>query len=149
MGDYDVDALVRKQRQRQSVGRDARCERCRDTRHLSKSGGQVLCYACRRTEHGADIVERDHIAGRANLGGLLIDLRANDHRTVTEIRLGLGVADWPSADGDPLLVLAHVLGGVASLLFLFAQWLVALAAHLAKELGDDRWATAPPHPVLG
>jgi hypothetical protein len=148
MGDPDIDALVRERRQLRDARRVARCERCRDPRHLATTpAGETLCYACRRLETGGSAVERDHVAGRANLGGLLVDLRANDHRTVTDIRLRLAMDEWPAAAGDPLLVLAHVLGGLASLLFLFAEWLVALAGELTEQLGVSWWVTLTPHPV--
>lgn len=148
MGDPHIDALVRERRKLNAARRDARCERCADTRHLVTAPGvKTLCYACRRLETGSSAIERDHVAGRANVGGLLIDLRANDHRTVTELRLRLGIDTWPLAGEDPLLTLAHVLAGIASLLLLFAEWLVALAAHLKATLGEGRWAGAPLHPV--
>ena len=148
MGDPDIDALVRERRLIEAVRRDPRCRRCKDRRHLvTTPTGEILCYACRRLETGGSAVERDHVAGRANLGGLLVDLRANDHRTVTDLRLRLGLDAWPPAAGDPLLVLAHVLAGIASLLFLFADWLVALAGELAEQLGASWWVNLTPHPV--
>jgi hypothetical protein len=148
MGDPDIDALVRERRQIRAARRVARCERCRDTRHLvTTPTGEILCYACRRLETGGSDVERDHVAGRANLGGLLVDLRANDHRTVTDVRIRLGIDAWPPAAGDPLLVLAHVLAGLASLLILLAEWLRVLAAELTERLGQSWWAGLSPHPV--
>jgi hypothetical protein len=142
----DITALRRESRKRLLTG--VACEACGTTMHVSLNSGRALCYACRRAAGGARPVERDHIAGRANLGGLLIDLRANDHRTVTELRLRMGVDAWPPAAGDPLLVLAHVLAGLASLLFLFAHWLVALAADATARLGSAGWEGAPPAPVV-
>jgi hypothetical protein len=148
MGDPDIDALVRERRQSRNARRVAHCERCRDPRHLvTTAAGETLCYACRRLETGGSGFERDHVAGRANLGGLLVDLRANDHRTVTDIRIRLGIDTWPAAAGDPLLVLAHVLAGLASLLILFAEWLRVLAAELAQQLGASWWVTLTAHPV--
>jgi hypothetical protein len=149
MGDPDVDALVRERRQIEAVRRDARCTRCKDGRYLKPApDGRILCYACRRLETGGSAVERDHVAGRVNLGGLEIDLRANGHRTVSEIRLRLGIDEWPEADGNPLLVLAHVLAGLASLLFLFGEWLITLTAELDEQLGPSWWVTLTPHPVV-
>jgi hypothetical protein len=148
VGDSHVDALVRERRQIEAVRRDARCERCKDGRHLKRTpDGRVLCYACRRLETGGSVVERDHVAGRASLGGLLVDLRANDHRTVTDLRIRLGIDDWPNAEGNPLLVLAHVLAGIASLLFLFGDWLVTVTAELNHALGPLWWVALTPHPV--
>lgn len=148
MGDPDIDALVRERRKLNAARRAARCERCRDHRHLvTTPKGATLCYACRRLETGGSDVERDHVAGRANVGGLLIDLRANDHRTVTELRLRLGIDLWPVADGDPVLICAHVLAGLATLLILVAEWLLALAPALTQALGPGWWAGLVPHPV--
>jgi hypothetical protein len=144
--DPDITTLRLASRTRLPSG--VACEACLTTRHVSLSGGRALCYACRRATGGAKSLERDHLAGRANLGGLVVDLRANDHRTVTELRLRMGVDTWPPAEGDPLLTLAHVLAGFASLLFLFAQWLVALAADATIRLGAGAWAGAPPAPVV-
>lgn len=144
--DPDITALRLESRTRLPAG--VACETCGTTKHVSRSSGHARCYACRRTADGAGETERDHVAGRANLGGLTIDLRANDHRTVTELRLRMGVDGWPLAEGDPLLVLAHVLAGLASLLFLFAEWLVALATDATARLGADVWAGAPPAPVV-
>jgi hypothetical protein len=149
MGDPDVDALVRERRQIQHVRRDARCARCKENRHLSRTpDDRLLCYACRRLETGGSAIERDHVAGRANLGGLLVDLLANDHRTVTDIRTRLGASEWPKADGDPLLVLAHVLLGIASLLVLFAEWLTKLSGDLVRTVGVAWWIGTTPHPVV-
>jgi hypothetical protein len=144
--DPDITALRLESRIHLPAG--VACEACRTIVHVSRSGGRALCYACRRTGGGAGETERDHVAGRANLGGLVVDLRANDHRTVTELRLRMGVDTWPPAEGDPLLVLAHVLAGLGSLLFLFAEWLVALAADVTARLGTGVWAAAPPMPVV-
>lgn len=144
--DPDIAALRLESRMRVPEG--VACETCRTTKHVSLSSGRALCYACRRAAGGSSRTERDHVAGRANLGGLVIDLRANDHRTVTELRLKMGVDTWPPAEGDPLLVLAHVLAGIASLLFLFSQWLVALASDATSRLGAGGWVGAPPAPVV-
>ncbi len=143
--DPDITALRLESRTRAPAG--AACDSCGTTRHVSRKDGRLLCYSCVRRSAGAGPTERDHVAGRANLGGLVIDLRANDHRSVTELRLRMGVDTWPPADGDPLLVLAHVLAGIASLLFLFGQWLVAFEAAAAARLGGAGWDWAPPAPV--
>lgn len=148
MGDPDVDALVRERRKIDAARRDARCARCKDTRHLVLTPrGEILCYACRRLETGGSDVERDHVAGRANVGGLLVDLRANDHRTVTELRIRLGIDAWPAARGDPVLLTAHVLAGLASLLLLLAEWLLVLAPELTRALGAGWWRDLRSHPV--
>jgi hypothetical protein len=146
MSDPEISALVREGRQARKL-RDARCEECRDTRHLSKRDGRTLCYGCRQRDRGMGTHELDHVAGRANLGGLLVSLRQNDHRTVTEIRLRLGIDRWPASNGEPLLTLAHVLAGLASLLYLYAEWLVTLAEHVTQRIGTGSWEGAPAAPV--
>lgn len=149
MGDPEIDALLRERRQINAARRDGRCARCKDTRHLKTTlTGETLCYKCRRLETGGSDVERDHIAGRANVGGLLVDLRANDHRTVTELRLRLGIDAWPSAGGDPVLTTAHVLAGLATLLVLIAEWLLVLAPELTRALGPGWWTALAAHPVV-
>lgn len=47
----------------------------------------------------------------------------------------------------PLLLLAHVLGGVATLLLLLAGWLVDEAARRVGDLGPA-WRAARPFPVV-
>ena len=148
MSDSDLAALARDARRVQQLRRHARCQRCRTTRNLIDRGGRVLCYACGRVETGGSPTELDHPAGRANLGGLVVRLSANDHRTVTDLRIRLGVSDWPPADGDPLLTLAHFLAGTATLLILWAEWLVALAGQLADRLGTGWWAGGVPAPMV-
>ena len=148
MTDPDIASFARASRRSRRVPPDARCATCQTTRHLKLRGNRVLCYACRRAEMGAGPTELDHITGRANVGGLLVTLRQNDHRTVTDLRLQMGIDTWPDADGDPLRTLAHVLAGMASLLFLFAEWLLALAADANQRLGVNVWEGAPLAPVV-
>jgi hypothetical protein len=145
--DPAIRALVREARAVRRVRRDARCEGCRDTRHLTRTRGRVLCYACRQANAGRTTVEIDHVAGRPNVGGLLIALEANDHRTVTDIRQRLGIDAWPPSGEDPVRRLAHVLAGLGSLLVLLAEWLLALAGHLEVALGAGWWTAAPRMPV--
>ncbi len=149
MSDPEIDALARAARRRRRLPPGAACATCAGTDHLStRPDGRVLCYAHLREEGGASTVEEDHVAGRENLGGLGVKLRANDHRTVTEWRERLGIDDWPSADGDPLLIAAHLLAGIGTLLILVAQWLVALAADAATRLGAGGWQGAPAAPIV-
>jgi hypothetical protein len=119
---------------------------CGTTDALSaRPDGSVRCY-----EHlagDAAAVEADHVAGRANLGGLTVGLRGNAHRAATDQRRQLGIDAWPPAEGDPLLALAHFLGGLATILWLVARWLVELAAWLAGRLGARWWTGGPPFPL--
>src|SRR5664280_2435789 len=129
---HEIDALARAARRRRRLPPDAACATCGTAEQLSRRpDGRVLCYAHLREEAGAGPMEEDHIAGRENLGGLVVRLRANDHRAVTELRSQLGGGDWPRADGDPLLTLAHLLHGLGTLFIILARWLVELAADAA------------------
>jgi hypothetical protein len=149
MPDHEIDALARAAHRRRRLPPDAVCATCATSEQLSRRpDGRVLCYADLRVETGASPVEEDHIAGRVNLGGLVVRLRANDHRTVTELRTQLGADEWPRADGDPLLTLAHFLHGLGTLLIVLARWLVELAADAARRLGPSGWEGAPPAPIV-
>lgn len=133
--DPDISAMVRASRRRERVPEGATCTTCGGARHLRLyADGRVLCYGCRQAELGARPVEADHVAGRQNLGGLTVALLANDHRTVTDLRLRCGLDAWPPAAGDPLLVLAHLLAGLGTLLVLVAEWLVEYARQVATQL---------------
>ncbi|HYK94350.1 MAG TPA: hypothetical protein VE011_00565 [Candidatus Dormibacteraeota bacterium] len=131
MTDPDIRNEVRVARRTRRLGPDRVCSRCGEPSHLrAQADGELLCYACRRLIGGAKPTEVDHLAGRTNLGGLTAVLLSNDHRSITDIRLRLGVDRWPAGDVDPLLSLAHLLAGVASLLVLVAEWLVDQATTL-------------------
>ncbi len=149
MPDPELDAVARAARRRRRLPPDAACAVCSGRRHLAPApDGRVLCYACRRAEQGAGPTEADHPAGRRNLGGLVVHLRANDHRTVTELRTRIGIDAWPDAAGDPLLTVAHFLAGMATLLLLVAEWLVEAARHVADRLGPRAWEGARPAPLV-
>jgi len=149
MPDHEIDALARAASRRRRLPTGAACATCATTVQLShRPDGRVLCYAHLREEGGARAFEEDHVAGRENLGGLVVRLRANDHRAVSELRAQLGGDEWPPADGDPLLTLAHFLHGLGTLLIVLARWLVELAADAARRLGPSRWEGAPPAPVV-
>jgi hypothetical protein len=144
MSDPDVTTILRDTRRRRRVPVGATCATCGETRHLRLyADGRVLCYGCRQAERGAAPTEVDHVAGHANLGGLTVALLANDHRTVTELRLRLGLDAWPPADGDPLLVLAHLLAGVGTILILVAEWLVEHARAVAGQLAAPTVGSRP------
>lgn len=149
MNDPDLATIAREARRRRRLPAGAVCAECGTDRQLSaRPGGRILCYLHVREEGGAGPTELDHLAGRRNLGGLLVQLRANDHRSVTELRIRLGIDDWPDAAGDPLVALAHLLAGIATLLFLVAEWLVAVAADLAQRLGPTGWEGVALAPVV-
>lgn len=126
--------------------RDASCETCGTPEYLAwTADGSIRCYRHIRGDIAA--TEADHIAGRENIGGLTVRLDANAHRRITEIRSMLGLDDWPQAGDDPLLVLAHLLAGISTLLLLVAAWLVELALWARQRLDHDLWVDAPPSPI--
>ena len=144
MSDPEITTILRETRRRRRVPAGAACATCRGRLHLRLyADGRVLCYADRRAELGARPTEVDHVAGRDNLGGLTATLLANDHRTVTELRLRLGLDTWPTANGDPLLILAHLLAGVGTILVLVADWLVGHAQGLADQLTTPAVGSRP------
>ena len=97
-------------------------------------------------EAGATRFENDHLAGRATWGSLTVRLTREDHRSVSELRRVLGFDDLPDAEGDPILFLAHLLGGIATLLALLVQYLVDWSKSLRERHGPD-WAAGLATPV--
>lgn len=146
MPDPDLAALARDAERARRLPTTSRCACCGSDRHLLAVGGAAVCYADRRVADGAAAVELDHPAGRANLPRFVVPLHANDHRTVTEWRQRLGLDTWPAPDGDPLLLLAHTLAGLASLVLLIAEWLTAAAAHVTA-VAPAAWEGARPAPI--
>jgi hypothetical protein len=149
MADPEMAALARAVHRRARLPAGAVCAGCGTAQHLAAAPDtRIVCYACRRAERGAGPTEADHPAGRRNLGGLTVNLRANDHRTVTELRTRIGTDAWPDAEGDPLLTAAHFLAGMATLLLLVAEWLVAAAHHIANTIGAGALDGLPPSPLV-
>ncbi len=128
--DPTVDLAIRRARARQ----DRRCTRCGTARPL---GGGDLCYECSRIDKGLSGTEQDHLAGRVAWGSLEVRLRANDHRTVSELRSVLGFDRLPEVGDDPLLLLAHLLAGIATLFGLLVEYLVGWSTELRLRHGDD------------
>jgi hypothetical protein len=148
VADPDIDALAREAIRERRLPDNASCATCGVRSHLSHApDGRVLCYGHRRDEAGAGPTEADHLAGRRNLGGVTVPLRANDHREVTELRLRVGLDEWPDAEGDPVRQLGHLLAGLGTLLLLLGRWLMELAEHLTARLGHGWWTLAPGMPV--
>lgn len=122
------------------------CEECGVTRPLVwTQDGSIRCYAHVRGKAG---IEEDHIAGRANFGSLTVRLDANAHRRITELRSMLGMDDWPRAEeGGPLVGLAHLLGGIGSLLILLAEWLLQMADDIHERFDPRFWEGLPLNPI--
>lgn len=148
MKDPDLESISRDARRRRRLPADAKCAGCGGTSHLSMApDASIRCYACTRAVGGALPFEEDHVAGRRNVGGVIVRLRPNDHREVTEMRIRLGIDEWPDAAGDPLRQLGHFLAGLGTLLLLLGRWLMQIADHVAGMLGQSWWTLAPELPV--
>ena len=142
--DGRVEGAVRRAR---AAPRDRRCSRCGFAGAVD--GSELpLCYECRQAARGRSAVEADHVAGRVTWGSLTVRLRANDHRAVSELRSILGFDSLPEAGDDPLLLLAHLLGGLATLLALLVDYLVAWSIELRDRYGDS-YAVGLRSPVVG
>lgn len=142
INDAALSHLVAVARRRSRTPAGSSCSICGHRDHLTQlSDGDIRCYSHRSQETG--VVELDHFAGRATLPRTVIALDGNAHRRVTEIRRLTGMDDFPMAAGDPILTLAHLLAGIASLFLLFAAWLVEYASFAAGQLNG----TPPVFPV--
>lgn len=130
--DRSVEGAIRRSRAR--LGQH-RCSECGAGRHVQGGPDGDLCYECRRSRRGLPAWEADHLAGRATWGSLTVRLRGNDHRSASELRAVLGFDSLPAAEDDPLLLLAHLLAGIATLLALVVEYLVEWAATLAERHG--------------
>ncbi len=148
-GDPDpLAALSDEARRGRRVPAGSACAVCWVTDHLSRGPDRVVrCYGHSTIAAGKSSVELDHVAGRVNLGGFLVPLEANAHRSVTDIRRILGMDEWPPAGGDPLLAAAHAIGGIATIVWLIARWLVDMSAWLRAKFGASWWEGAPPFPI--
>jgi hypothetical protein len=136
-----LDSLAREAKRDRRAPPGMVCEVCQRPLRGYRQGTRPLCYKHRR-EPGKGF-EEDHPAGRRNVPGWTEKLEANAHRDVTDFRLTAGMDTWPDANGDPLIALAHLLGGWASLLWAIASWLVELAAWLTDRHGAA-WHTGVP-----
>jgi hypothetical protein len=136
-----LDSLARGAKRARRAPPGMLCEVCHRSLRVYRPATRLLCYKHRRGPGKG--FEEDHPAGRRNVPGWTEKLEANAHRDVTDFRLSAGMGEWPDANGDPLIALAYVLGGWASLLWAIASWLLELAAWLAARLGVD-WHTGAP-----
>jgi len=126
--------------------RDARCQTCGTPEFLAwTADGGIRCYRHIRGDEPA--TEADHIGGRVNFGSLTVQLDANAHRRVTELRSMLGMDSWPPAAGDPLVGLAHLLAGIGTLLLVLAEWLLELAIDVRERFKPWFWDGLPINPI--
>jgi hypothetical protein len=131
MSDPTLRSILRDERAEARAEAIGPCDVCGSHVDLTATRHGPRCYEHRLGVEAA--VEADHVAGIINIAGLTVRLRGNAHRRVEMIRTALGMDEWPDAEGDPFLELAHLLGGLATLLWLAAQWLIDSVA--ARRLG--------------
>ncbi len=143
--DPQLRDILRDTRLQQHLPAHARCWHCGTVEQLVLRTEPLVCYE--HQEGPADRIEQDHIAGRANLPAVTLPLRANAHRRVTRHRSVLGKDEWPAANGDPLLACAHLLAGLASILWLLAEWLKEVALFLAERHGPAWYHGLPAFPL--
>jgi hypothetical protein len=140
-GKAQLDSLARGAKRDRRAPPGMVCEVCQRPLRVYGPGTRPLCYKhCRGP--GKEF-EEDHPAGRRNVPDWTEKLEANAHRDVTEFRQAAGMDEWPVANGDPLIALARICGGLATLLWAMACWLLELAPWLADRLGVD-WHTGAP-----
>lgn len=108
------------------------CIVCGTDQQLTPARDGVRCYEHRMSASGA--VELHHLAGKANIPGLLVPLTGNAHREFHDRERVLGLDRLPAANAEPLLVLAQILKGVGLLLLAFAEWLAGYVAARAAGL---------------
>jgi hypothetical protein len=139
-GASELSELATRAKRERRLPRGASCAVCGAREQLGiGQTGDVRCYSHLTSEAGR--VELDHWLGSVTSPRTVIPLEGNAHRRVTDIRRAIGLDDLPPADGDPLLLLAHILGGVAALLVLVAEWIVD---HV---VATGAGVPSPPFPV--
>lgn len=138
--DPELDPTLREQRRQRRTGSHDACDAPRCGAPPIRAG--AYCYEHR--PGATSTRELDHVAGRANLKGLVMGLTPNAHRRVTEIRTYLGKDDWPDAGDNPLLAAANALAGWVSVVWVLAEWLRDLGVWLGARLNGLEGAPPPP-----
>src|SRR6266702_1222925 len=110
------DAIRKFQREEitaRRAGTNTRCAWCGETRleALVRGSKPTRCAECKRKMKGQTIMDKHHVAGRAN-SRVTVTIRANDHRAV----LSVAQCDWPrqtleNPAGCPLLAAAGCIRG--------------------------------------
>jgi len=84
------------------------------------AGDPVVCAECHARERGVATTENHHLAGRAN-SPVTVRLSANEHRILTSLQRAWPTETLRNVWGDPRLIRAAWLRGVADLLYLIAR----------------------------
>jgi hypothetical protein len=150
------DAIRKFQREAKAArraGKNTRCESCGETRleALVRGSKPTCCAECKRKMKGQTIMDKHHVAGRAN-SRVTVAIRANDHKAV----LSVAQYDWPrrtleNPEGCPLVAAAGCIRGfidticylIDDLLRWVAEMLEALSALLEEKLGPQWWLNTP------
>ena len=135
------------------AGKNTRCTWCGETRleALVTRSKPCYCAECRRKMKGQTIVDKHHVAGKAN-SPVTVVILVNEHRAV----LSVAQRDWPRLTlenpyGCPLLAAAACIRGfidtlyhlIDELLGWIAEMLEALSAFLFDGLGPQWWRNTP------
>jgi hypothetical protein len=130
-----IGAYKRKATAERRIGIGKKCA-CGETRPeaLIPRSNPTKCSECKRKEKGQHILDRHHVAGKAN-SKVTIPVPANDHRAeLTEAQY-----DWPkrtleNPDGSPQLAAAACIRGyIDSTLYLNERLLAWIPALLEKQ----------------
>lgn len=139
---------LRRSRAQRRVGIDSKCD-CGETRPeaLIPTFTPMNCARCSRKQRGHSVLDRHHVAGKAN-HDLTIPIPVNDHRAI----LNEDMQDWPeetleNPNRSPLLAAAGCIRGFCSfvfylieeLLYWIADLLERLHAILTEKFGDRYW----------
>jgi hypothetical protein len=143
--DPSIRAIVRDARRSEKAAALGPCGRCGSDRDVSATLAGPRCYEHRVRVEAA--IEAHHPAGIANVPGWTIRLTGNAHRDLSEAWTDLGFDSLPPSGGNPLLVAAYTVAGLAVIGVLVVRWLAELAAWLAEHFGPGWWDGAPPFPA--
>ena len=145
-----IRAFQRKSKAVRRTGINNRCA-CGETRVEALIANSGICAECRRRCKGQNIMDKHHVAGKAN-SPITVSVRANDHRAV----LSVAQYDWPretleNSAGCPLLAGAGCIRGfidtlrymVETLLRWIAEMLEVLSVFMLEKYGPRWWVNTP------
>src|SRR5262249_12673486 len=123
------------------IGAGAQCL-CGEARPKALKPSAIICAACARRNRGESIMDKHHIAGKAN-DPATVSVPVNDHRA----ELSTAQYDWPretleNPTRSPLLRGAGCIRGVTNLfdyLSWIAEMLERLDYFLTRILGPNWW----------
>lgn len=135
------------------AGKNTRCTSCDETRleALVTGSKPTRCAECTRKMRGQTIMDKHHVAGRAN-SPVIAKIRANDHRALLSVaQRDLPCATLENPEGCPLLAAAGCIRGFIDTILYFidkmlrwiAEMLEALSAFLDERFGPQWWLDTP------